>query len=97
MHSFISATLTAMVIGLTSANPFTLTAFLPGNAIDGQIVNAAAEALFLGLSGPSSYCPVPPLTLSECPAGTKTIFNGALYMWYVLLFVVKTTWTEMSY
>jgi hypothetical protein len=79
-----------MVVGLATANPFMLTAFLPGNAINGQVINAADEALFLGLPGPSSYCPVPPETLSQCPAGTMTLFIGALSMWYVYLFVVKT-------
>lgn len=81
MPSFISAILTAMAGGLAAANPFTLTAYLPGHAINGQIVNAAAESLFLGLPGPSSYCPVPTVPANECPAGTKTLFVGALSMW----------------
>jgi hypothetical protein len=97
MLSFISAALTVMVVGLVSANPFTLTAFLPGNAINGQVVNAADEALFLGLPGPSSYCPVPPETPSECPPGTMTLFNGELSMWYVYLFVIKTVHSEVAY
>ena len=90
MPSFISATLVTMIVGLAFGNPFTLTAFLPGSVIDGQVVNAADEALFLGLPGPLSYCPVPPVTASQCPAGTLTLFNNALVMWYVYLPVVKT-------
>jgi hypothetical protein len=90
MPSFISATLTVMVVGLVSANPFTLTAYLPGHAINGHVVNADSEALFLGLPGPSSYCPSPTVPASLCPAGTKTLFVGALSMWYVYLIVVNT-------
>lgn len=67
-----------MVVGLTSANPFTLTAFLPSNALNSQIVNAASKALYLSLPSPSSYCPIPLETASECPLGTTTLFVDAL-------------------
>jgi hypothetical protein len=53
---------------------FTLTVYQPGSPLNGQVVNAAAEALYLGLKGPSSYCPLTNLTL--CPAGNETIFAG---------------------
>jgi hypothetical protein len=81
MLSFISATLTAIVVGLSSANPFTLTAYLPGRHINGHVVNAASESLFLGVPSPSSYCPAPPVLSNQCPAGTKTLFVGGLSMW----------------
>jgi len=57
-----------------SPGQFTLTVYQPGSPLDGQVVNAAAEALYLGLKGPSSYCPVTDVSL--CPAGNQTIFAG---------------------
>jgi hypothetical protein len=60
--------------------PFTLTiAHNPDTALNGQKINAADLALYLGLASPSTYCPstVPP---SDCPAGTETVFSGLLNM-----------------
>lgn len=67
------------MLGVVVANPFTLTAYLPHHKLHGQVVNVAAESLWLGLAGPASYCPSPPVT--NCPPGDKSVFVGALSMW----------------
>jgi len=74
------AVITFVILLITCANAqhgpgqFTLTVYQPNSPLDGQVVNAAAEALYLGLKGPSSYCPVVDQAL--CPAGNETIFAG---------------------
>lgn len=52
---------------------FALTVYQPGSPLDGQAVNAAGEAFYLGGS-PATYCPLTDQTL--CPAGNQTIFAG---------------------
>lgn len=58
----------------TSAAIFTLTTHLLGSPLDGQVINAAGSAFYLGLPGPSAYCPesVDP----NCPNATATVFAG---------------------
>jgi hypothetical protein len=57
----------------TGPGQFTLTIYQPGSPLNGQIVNAAAEAFYLGGS-PATYCPLTNQTL--CPVGNQTIFAG---------------------
>jgi hypothetical protein len=76
--------LTLLVLTLTSlhlitADPFTLTASLSGNTLDGQIINAAGEAFYLGLSAPATYCPTQ--VEPNCPNVTGTVIDGMVAMW----------------
>ena len=70
---------TAFASAQVGPGQFTLTIYQPGSPLDGQVVNAANEAFWLG-GGPATYCPLANQTL--CPAGTQTIFAGmdALYV-----------------
>ncbi|TVY81938.1 putative secreted protein [Lachnellula suecica] len=64
---------------VAAANVFTLTASLPGNkTFDGQVVNAAGEAFYLGLEAPATYCPV---QAEPCPNVTGTIVSGMTALW----------------
>jgi len=71
------------LLQFSSAALFHLRASLPGNALDGQVINAASEAFFLGLSEPASYCPA---QVRDCPNSTVsgTIFAGLTALWVCL-------------
>jgi hypothetical protein len=64
-----------MSLNLAAAQ-FTLTASLPGTSFDGEVINAAGQAFYLGLDGPASFCPLSNQTL--CPAGNETVFVGMI-------------------
>ena len=48
--------------------------------LNGQVINAAGEALYLGLASPSTFCPSPPVPVGACPSGNETAFSGLLSM-----------------
>jgi hypothetical protein len=56
MLSFSFLLLLLAFIGTISADIFVVNASLPGNALDGQPINAAGQAFWVGGS-PSTYCP----------------------------------------
>ncbi|KAI6712295.1 hypothetical protein JHW43_005152 [Diplocarpon mali] len=60
----------------TTAQISTLTAFLPNSILDGQKVNAASQAFFLGLDAPATYCP--PVVEPNCPVASETVVAGAI-------------------
>lgn len=64
-----------------AANFITFAASLPGSPLDGQVINAANEAFYLGLSGPSTYCPS--VVGVTCPPVTGTVAYGDLSSLYV--------------
>jgi len=74
------------VLGLLSfaataaANFITIAASLPGSPLDGQVINAAGNAFYLGLSGPSTYCPT---QVDTCPPVTGTVAYSDLTNLYV--------------
>jgi hypothetical protein len=72
-------TLTLTYLPLIAADPFTLTASLSGSTLDGQVVNAAGEAFYLGLSAPATYCPTQ--VEPNCPNVTGTVIDGMTAMW----------------
>jgi hypothetical protein len=45
--------------------------------LNGQVVNAAGSAFYVGLSKPATYCPAP----TQCPGGTTTLFAGMDSLW----------------
>lgn len=63
----------------TSALPFNLTASLPGSTLDGQTINAAGSAFYLGLANPGFFCPDDPGVI--CPNTTQTLIVGMTAMW----------------
>jgi len=62
-------------------NVITIAASLPGSPLDGQVINAASESFWLGLSGPSTYCPS--VAGVVCPPVTGTVADGDLTSLYV--------------
>ena len=98
MPSLISILSIALALSIAEAasNPFTLKAYLPGHPINGQVVNADGQSLYLGLPGPSSYCPTDVVPANQCPTGKKTVFIGALSMWYVILATFFRRYTSRS-
>jgi hypothetical protein len=72
-------TLTLTLTYLVAADPFTLTASLSGSTLDGQVINAAGEAFYLGLSAPATYCPTQ--VEPNCPNVTGTVIDGMTAMW----------------
>lgn len=56
---------------------FQLIVFDGESPLNGQMINAAGGAFYLGLSQPSTFCP--PST--QCPAGTSTVFAGMNSLW----------------
>ena len=67
---------------------FTLTTSLSGSPLDGQVINAASQAFYLGLPGPATYCPT--VVNPNCPNVTGTVFAGMSALWVrniALLFV----------
>jgi hypothetical protein len=63
-----------------AANVITIAASLPGSPLDGQVINAANEAFYLGLSGPATFCPS---QVDVCPPVTGTVADGALTSLFV--------------
>ncbi|OCK77785.1 hypothetical protein K432DRAFT_407011 [Lepidopterella palustris CBS 459.81] len=59
------------------ASPYTLTAYLPGNAKYDGLKAQYGEALNLFQEKVAQYCPLKPQ--SSCPNGTDTVFAGSLY------------------
>ncbi|TKX25372.1 hypothetical protein C1H76_2376 [Elsinoe australis] len=58
---------------------YILVASRPGHPIDGLKIQASGQRFFLGLPGPSAYCPVQ--VGSSCPISTDTVMiNGAMYV-----------------
>ncbi|KAL1301985.1 hypothetical protein AAFC00_002439 [Neodothiora populina] len=57
-----------------SESVFTLTAVNPAATFHGSIIEASGTAFYIGLSGPSTNCPSPPLSDDACAyyAGTNT-------------------------
>jgi hypothetical protein len=71
-----------LAFAATSAAQFiTIAASLPGSPLDGQVINAEAEAFYLGLSGPSTYCPS--TVVPSCPPVTGTVAYAELTALYV--------------
>ena len=65
---------------ITTAQVFTLKTFNPGAPLNGQKIHASGQAFYLGLDGPTTYCP--PNVDPNCPYPTDTIVAGALSaMW----------------
>lgn len=62
------------------ANVITIAASLPGSPLDGQVINAASETFWLGLSGPATYCPS---QVDVCPPVTGTVASGDLTSLFV--------------
>lgn len=52
--------------------PFTFIAAHSTSPIHLRTVDAKGEKFYIGNGGPATYCPVPPLTQSECPPGNVT-------------------------
>jgi len=73
MH-FLAILLILPLVSTVAASPYIITAYLPGHDINGQIINAGGEALFLGSFYPRSYYPSPPLSPRACPPGNLTLF-----------------------
>ncbi|KAH0550886.1 hypothetical protein GP486_007750 [Trichoglossum hirsutum] len=46
----------------------------------GKKIEASAQGLYIGLNGPSTYCPSPPVPIDQCPAGKETVFAGLVSM-----------------
>lgn len=68
------------LLGLTAladAMTYRLTVFAPGTIIDGADIDASANGFYLGLSGPSTYCPIG----KGCPAVRGTmVYEGMMAM-----------------
>ncbi len=72
MLSFVTLPIIALsLLATTSADTFTVKAFLPGNTFDGKAINAAGEAFYIGGS-PATYCPTE--VIPNCPNVTGTVF-----------------------
>jgi hypothetical protein len=83
MH--LSVSLAVLAVGLSTVEAqdifsYTPSAYLPGSELDGQIINAAGLGFYLGLAGPSSYCPA---QVQICPKGDSTVVYGGLQVSYV--------------
>jgi hypothetical protein len=44
----------------------------------GRKIDASGQAFHIGLPGPSTYCPQPPVPI--CPPGNDTVFSGLVSM-----------------
>lgn len=65
------------VATLAAATTYRLTVFAPGTVIDGADMEASANGFYLGLSEPSTYCPMG----QGCPAIQGTlVYNGLAAM-----------------
>jgi hypothetical protein len=69
------------LLSTAAANPYTVTAYLPDHTVNGQIINAGGERLFLSLSYVVSYFPSTHVPTRACPSGNLTLFAGGLSMW----------------
>ncbi|KFZ14986.1 hypothetical protein V502_05829 [Pseudogymnoascus sp. VKM F-4520 (FW-2644)] len=73
----ISAVLSQVSAQDTPISVFTLKAWNPSSTLQGQAVNAAGRAFYLGLDGPATYCPLTPA--ESCPAGNETVvYKGGM-------------------
>jgi hypothetical protein len=70
--------------GVVAASIFQLTIFDTDSTLNGQAVNAAGGAFYLGLSEPSSYCPS---GTTQCPEVTTTLFAGMDALWVYRFFM----------
>ncbi|KAH6647904.1 hypothetical protein BKA67DRAFT_662649 [Truncatella angustata] len=65
------------VAPLASATTYRLTVFAPSTTIDGADLDASANGFYLGLSEPSTYCPIG----AACPAVRGTlVYEGMTAM-----------------
>ncbi|OBT63419.1 hypothetical protein VE03_07170 [Pseudogymnoascus sp. 23342-1-I1] len=77
-----AAVISAAVLSQVSAQDtpisvFTLKAWNPQSTLQGQAVNAAGRAFYLGLESPATYCPL--TTVDSCPAGNETVvYEGGM-------------------
>ncbi|PBP16773.1 IgE-binding protein [Diplocarpon rosae] len=60
----------------TIAQISTLTAYLPDSVLNGQKINAAGQAFYLGLDVPATYCPT--VVEPNCPVASETVVGGAI-------------------
>ncbi|EKD13961.1 uncharacterized protein L3040_005428 [Drepanopeziza brunnea f. sp. 'multigermtubi'] len=67
------------ILATSAVAQFTLTVVHPDSPLDGLKVHASAQAFYLGLSGPSTYCPS--VVEPYCPDKTDTVFAGMGGMW----------------
>lgn len=76
VQSLLSIVSLASVVAGTvfQTSVFTADADSPFN---GQVVNAAGGAFYLGLPKPGTFCPDP----TQCPGGTTTLFAGMNALW----------------
>ncbi|KAI1342976.1 hypothetical protein F5Y15DRAFT_273299 [Xylariaceae sp. FL0016] len=59
---------------LATATTYSLSAFAPGTNVDGVQLDAAGQAFYAGISGPSTYCP---LDNNTCPEVHGTlVYDG---------------------
>lgn len=58
----------------TAAMTYRLTIFAPGTVIDGANIQASANGFYLGLSDPSTYCPIG----QGCPAIQGTLVDDGM-------------------
>lgn len=74
----LSALASAQTNGATpqKVNAFTLTVWNSGTILDKQVVHAGGLSFALGLAGPFSYCPSPPVPPEACPPGNQTVVYG---------------------
>jgi hypothetical protein len=72
----------AIYVSLAAAGIFQLSIFDIESPLNGQIVNAAGEAFYAGLSGPASYRPQQ--GASDCPVGNTTLLAGMDALWVYL-------------
>jgi hypothetical protein len=68
---------------VVAASIFQITIFDTNSTLNGQAVNAAGGAFYLGLSEPGSYCP----SGTQCPEVTTTLFAGLDALWVYFSFI----------
>ena len=56
-------------------NLFTLTAWAPDAPFHGQAIDASSEVFWIGIGGPSIYCPTS-LEAVTCPPGDQTVLSA---------------------
>lgn len=66
----ISILFSQLASGQNNTVYYTLSTWNPHAALHNQDVNAGGFGFYLGLSGPSTYCPVDPM---YCPPGNQTV------------------------
>jgi len=65
----------------SAAQLITFAASLPGSPLDGQVINAAGNLFYLGLSSPATYCPS--TVVANCPPVTGTVASADLTALFV--------------